>query len=432
MKVFHLLIFLLALTLNISSQSSLLKSGPMVGYSAMREVAVWVQTNKEAKVKMAYWPKGANKNIKFTNEVNTVEQSAFTSHLVASLLEPSTTYFYQIFINGKPITLPYECKFQTQTLWKWRADPPDFSFMIGSCFYINETTYDRPGTPYGNATDIFISMQKDSAQFMIWLGDNNYLREVDWDSRSGVFHRYSHSRNIKNMQPFLANKHHYAIWDDHDYGPNDSDRSYYGKQWTNEAFKAFWANPIYGLGDEKTITSAFTWSDADFFLMDNRTNRTPQSKSGQIYGQAQLTWLVEALRSSPARYKFVCTGGQFLNDAPVYENHVIFAQERQALLDSIDKYKIKNVVFLTGDRHFSEISTLTTPGGTKIHDITSSPVTSGFRTAPNEPNHNRVAGSHFAENSYAVLSIAGKGNDRKVKVDFKDKMGKVIYSYMLD
>ena len=81
---------------------------------------------------------------------------------------------------------------------------------------------------------------------MIWLGDNVYFREPD-DSRTGVYHRYSHDRSLPELQPLLGSVHHYAIWDDHDYGPNNSDRSFIYKNITLQAFKDFWANPTYGL-----------------------------------------------------------------------------------------------------------------------------------------------------------------------------------------
>ena len=50
------------------------------------------------------------------------------------------------------------------------------------------------------------------------------------------------------MQPLLARTHNYAIWDDHDFGPNDSDRSSAIKAITLEAFKDSWPNPSYGQG----------------------------------------------------------------------------------------------------------------------------------------------------------------------------------------
>ena len=61
-------------------------------------------------------------------------------------------------------------------------DPPAFSFVTGSCAFINEAKYDRPGKPYGGGYEIFESMAADDPDMMLWLGDNIYLREVDFQS----------------------------------------------------------------------------------------------------------------------------------------------------------------------------------------------------------------------------------------------------------
>ena len=113
---------------------------------------------------------------------------------------------------------------------------------------------------------------------MLWLGDNVYFREPD-DSRTGVYHRYTHDTSIR-ITMLLGAVHHYAIWDDHDYGPQQPDmRSFiYKGHITLEAFKNFWANPTYGIPKNKGITTQFKWSDIDFFLMDNRYFRTPQNR----------------------------------------------------------------------------------------------------------------------------------------------------------
>ncbi len=89
----------------------------------------------------------------------------------------------------------------TKSLWKWRTDAPDFSFLAGSCSYINEPEYDRPGRPYGGDFETFNSMAREEAKFMVWLGDNAYLREADWDSKFGIQHRFTHSRSLVELQP---------------------------------------------------------------------------------------------------------------------------------------------------------------------------------------------------------------------------------------
>ena len=79
------------------------------------------------------------------------------------------------------------------------GDAPDFDFVAGSCFYINEEAYDRPGKPYGGDYQILDAIYRDKPDFMVWLGDNTYLREADWDSKSGIYHRYSHTRALKRI-----------------------------------------------------------------------------------------------------------------------------------------------------------------------------------------------------------------------------------------
>jgi alkaline phosphatase D len=257
------------------------------------------------------------------------------------------------------------------------------------------------------------------------------LREVDWNSRTGIYHRYTHTRSLPELQRLLTSTHHYATWDDHDYGPNDSDRSYWGKEWTLEAFKDFWANPNYVLGESGGITGTYFWQDCQFFIMDDRWYRAAQHASADYYGSAQLTWLIDALRYSKAPFKFVCTGGQVVSNAAVYENYAIFAKERQMLLDSIDKYNIKGVVFLSGDRHHSEISRMETADGDVIYDITSSALTSSTSAHPDEPNTHRIPGSMQGVRNFAVLSVSGPRTDRTCEIKFKDANGVVLYEHTL-
>ena len=191
------------------AQQDLLQSGPMLGYSEMREVMLWVQTNEAAEVQFSYWPEGQAREVAFTQSYTTQKAEAFTAHLIADEVEPGMTYEYRLLINQQAIELPYATTFQTQSLWQWRTDPPEFTMAIGSCSYINEEAYDRPGTPYGSEYEIFTSIHQAQPDAMLWLGDNFYLREVDWYSRTGILARYTHTRSVEELQPLLASTHHY-------------------------------------------------------------------------------------------------------------------------------------------------------------------------------------------------------------------------------
>ncbi|TAE45876.1 MAG: alkaline phosphatase family protein, partial [Bacteroidetes bacterium] len=246
-----LFLSLMAATLLLRAQTtpdtaSLLLSGPMVGYSEMREVLLWVQTNGPAVVQYEYTSGGDAPRFR-TDAYQTTRENAYTAHVIANQVRPGMRYTYKLFINGKEVKRPYEMSFQTPPLWQWRSDPPAMKIALGSCNYINDEPFDRPGKPYGADYKIFTAIHAQKPDMMLWLGDNTYLREADWYSRTGIIHRYTHSRNVPEMQALLASSANYAIWDDHDYGPNDSDYTYRDKEDALEAFQLFWGNPSYGL-----------------------------------------------------------------------------------------------------------------------------------------------------------------------------------------
>ncbi len=325
--------------------------------------------------------------------------------------------------------------FQSPVVWQYRTDPPDFSIAAGSCTYINEPGFDRPGEPYGGGYGIFQRIAEKDPDLMLWLGDNTYLRDPDFTSRSGMFHRFAHTRETPEMQYLLRAQPNYGIWDDHDYGPNDSDRSWAYKQWSMDAHQAFWANPTVGAGDVGGITSRFVWHDVDVFLLDNRWFRSPNTLEGEervILGQQQEDWLIESLSSSRAPFKIVAVGGQLLTDAERYETWINIApEERKRLLERIDANGIKGVVFLTGDRHHSEISRMDLPGGAWIYDITASPLTSRAHRQSGEPNRFRVVGSLLEQRSFVLLDVKGPRTERELWVRFYDTDGALLFEHRI-
>ncbi|HEY4652123.1 MAG TPA: alkaline phosphatase D family protein, partial [Pontibacter sp.] len=350
-------------SLTAVAQEKLLQSGPMVGYAEMREVKLWVQTKEPAKVKIRYWAKDEPGKTYTTGEVRTEAASAYATHLVADKVQPGRKYAYELYINNKKVKRNYPLEFQTQELWQHRKDAPDFTFAIGSCFYVNDTPYDRPGKPYGSTSfEILTSIYQKKPDFMLWIGDNTYLREPDWNTKTGIHYRYTHTRSVPELQPLLGSVHNYAIWDDHDYGPNNADRSFWEKNQTLEAFKTFWANPNYI--SEEGITGTFQWNDVQFFLMDDRWFKSPNSRTTDkaYLGEKQLNWLIDALHASSATFKVICVGGQVLNPAAVKENYSNHPEERQKLLDAIAQANIKGVIFMDGDRHFTELTKLERKG----------------------------------------------------------------------
>lgn len=429
-----LLVLLSLQTFGQSKKSNPLKAGPMLGYIEMMESVVWLQTTEPTTVFARYYNIKTPKEIFFTDTISTLRKNANTAKLDFKFLEPGTTYEYILTINGQRIFRDPEYKFTTQVNWPYRMDPPSFTMAMASCVYINEISTDRPGKPYGGDYSIFetINIQKPDA--MLWLGDNTYLRPTDFGSRSGYLHRASHTRALPEMQGLLSSCPNYAIWDDHDFGPNDGSGSWVNKEIALEAFKMFWPNPSFGFPDLPGTMSFFTFVDADFILMDNRYHRTANFNKGEkhIFGEKQVEYLIDMLKNSSAPFKFVVTGGQFLNSATVYENHINFPKERNYILRRIEEENIQGVIFLSGDRHHSEIMKMDFESGNSIYEFTTSPLTSSASSNVNEKNDYRIKGSLITQRNFSTMTFSGEFGKRQLELNYYNGQGKLLFSYIVN
>ena len=423
---------------SVFSQNNILQSGPMVGYCEMTEAVIWLQTTEKASVKVEYFAVDNPKQLFYSDVYRPLVEEGFTCHVILDQLKPGKKYNYTIFIDNKKVVLPYETSFSSKKLWQWREDAPDFTVAFGSCNYVNEPELDRPGKGYGSEHEIFGSIASKNPDIMIWGGDNMYLREADWDSKTGIYHRSTHSRSIKEIQPLLAKTQNFAIWDDHDYGNNDSDRSFYNKYVTQKAFRDFWANKSYGIdsSQKEGTFSTFNWGDAQFFLLDDRFFRSPNDRltgDKTMLGSQQFEWLIDALSGSKANFKIIVIGGQVLNPIPDSENYGHYLTEKVKLFKELLDNKIKGVLFLSGDRHFAELSKMDRANTYPIYDWTVSPFTSGIvsNKAEKEDNPYKVEGSSFFTHNFGIISFAGNKENRQMKLTLFDKDGAELWQKVI-
>ncbi len=442
---------ILLLTQQVGAQKtkSLVKSGPMLGYVEHRAALVGLEVTADADlVEIEYWEakKPTKRNrIPYMGELG---KKYNPIHFVLEELEMNTDYEYAIYVNKVlqqcPAPVPYQL--HTKELWEWRKPAPDFTFLTGSCLYINDSIYDRPGKGYGQTTKILQPMAAEKADFNLWMGDNIYFRDPDLTSPAGMAYRYSHDRAVTDLQPLLVARPNFALWDDHDFGPNDSDRSFRLKHTARDLFMKYWGNMTYGEQDEG-IYSSFTWSDCDFFMMDDRSFRASDNMTEMIdgkpnkqktyWGRNQLNWLQNALLTSKAPFKFVVNGGQFINNMDTKEAFYNFPAEYQEFMQFLTNSRINGVVLLSGDRHFSEVLELQQPNeGYKIYEITNSSLTSTTYSNMKEPELSNPlvsAGSVIKdENNYGRFSISGERNERKLHYEVLNVAGKKVYELTLN
>lgn len=438
MKIAVSLLLLLFVSTTAVAQSRII-SGPMLGPVELRDAKVWVEVSPEVKTAaLEYNMKGDAKKKMVVykgvlgNEFNPI-------YFTVGGLEFNTTYQYKIWLNGKATASTGE--FTTKDLWQWRKQVPDFSFLTGSCSYFNQPVYDRPGTPYGKDSSIFETMAKEKAAFMLWLGDAWYTREVDYFSEWGLWYRASHDRATPITQNFLKSMPQFAMWDDHDYGPNDIGKNYILKDKSRQVFNSYFCNPSAGENGQGTYTMT-SWGDADIFMTDDRwwrsADKTKDSINGKpnpdkrMLGAQQMEWLKNSLLYSTATFKIIAVGSQVLNPVSPNDKLKDFPVEYDELMSFLIEYKINGVIFLTGDRHHSEIIKVERPGTYPLVDITVSPLTSGTHRfgGPEKNNPYRLLGIDEKQN-YAKFSFSGKRNERKLTVDFFGVKGDTLGTWSI-
>ena len=426
-------------------------AGPMLGYQEHREVLVWLETEGAGRVELSVRPATSDAPSRLVPATRSLTNPIGTHvhHFVVDGLVAGQAYSYAIMLDGTAQPAATPLTFRAKTQWEWRGDPPVVRFLVGSCSYINDPPYDRPSgptrPPYGASPEIFRNMAKHGGDFMLWLGDNLYLREQDWSSRYGIFYRYSADRRAEAVQPLLAAMHHYGTWDDHEFGPNDSSRSYELKDTTLEAFRWYWPMRSAGETDNAGIYTRFVQGDAEIFVLDGRYHRDASALADATPGKSflgprQLAWLKSALSDSNANsniaLRFIAVGSQFLNPMAYDENLSRYPQERADILDFILKNKIGGVVFLTGDRHFGEFSRLERAGAPPVLELTSSSLTAGANRRPvtegekwaEAKNPVRVPGSIIVENNFGEITLTGPRRARILGFTAYNREGKALWS----
>ena len=105
---------------------------------------------------------------------------------------------------------------------------------------------------------IFDNVLSHTPDFQILNGDTVYSDTTDYD---GIWQHHMTQRQIEPFANIIRKVPTYATWDDHDYGPNDSDGLEEGKENSLRAFVDVFANPSYGTPDHPGIYT--TWGHGD-------------------------------------------------------------------------------------------------------------------------------------------------------------------------
>jgi alkaline phosphatase D len=388
-------------------------AGPMVGHVWESGAKVWVQVTGEAVLALDVRRAGTGEPWRPSRSGGIAgdgrelyrrvwADTRFAGTLTVDGLLPATAYEYRLRAEDRPLAVP------TTTLFTTAAPPgapEDLRVAFGSCA---GDWGEDPSQP------IFRAVARQRPDLFLFLGDNVYYNRdtQEWAHPELMWARYEQGRRIENLQPLLRRTPTYAIWDDHDYGPNDADKIYAWKDLSLEIFRAFWANPSYGSDGVPGVWHRATRGQVDFFFLDGRFHRDPNDAPDDPHksqwGPVQRAWLADALRDSRAVFKVIATGGQFLARYHDFESHDLYRHEREWLLDLIRRHRIGGVLFLSGDRHLGEILRWQPPEVPyPLYELTSSPLAAGLWQPDGEgvDPPERLPGSLVVEENFGLLEI---------------------------
>lgn len=251
-------------------------------------------------------------------------------------------------------------------------------------------------------TQMWASLGNQTPDLVFLVGDTCYADNGSDGSQLGFWNRYTETRSKigifrhKNLVPIMA------VWDDHDFGGNNFDGSYAGKQFTLELFSNFWLYPEHekyqrGVGVSQVL-NVFGYR---FCLMDGRFFRNETTQ----WGTAQKEQLFETLSSdnTPA---FLMNGSQYFGgylkkDAYEYKQ----TKDLTSICQQLSRINAP-VCFVSGDVHFSEIMQIESKFlGYKTFEITSSSMHSFtyFGNANRKKNPRRIEAT--SKHNFTVLQL---------------------------
>jgi alkaline phosphatase D len=398
----------------------------MQGHTTSDTISVWFlfKDTKKAEITLT-GPDNYNKTHKVKFNKKDTQAGFFPYTVTFEGLKERTIYNLMLRMDGKFHKVTYPVK-------TFAAEVTEYSFMTGACAF---QAIGPEGVSAGKDT-IFYPMAAMPTDFMLWLGDAFYYIAGEEMKLSSMMRRQVIQRILKPINLFLKSRPQYQIWDDHDYGPNDAGIEFKNKDISLMLHKKFWPNPYYGTDKLEGNFCHFSYGDSDFFLLDNRFYRTKDDAENRaILGDAQLNWLEERLKESKAVFKFIAIGNQVLNDKEKVGSYCDYPEEQKKLYDIINKNKIKGVIFLSGDRHHTELIKKDNIASYPLYDFTCSPLTSWPSpsmvdgTSSEIKNPYRVPGTLYVTFNWGIVYLSGEKGKRICTIRVYNEHAGEVWKY---
>ncbi|GLR69366.1 alkaline phosphatase D family protein [Agaribacter marinus] len=298
--------------------------------------------------------------------------------------------------------------------------------------------------------NILSTIAREKPDAMLFLGDNVYGDTDDFDV---LVKKYETLGNNPNFKTLKRGTRIHAIWDDHDFGLNDGGKAFEFKAQAKVAFLDFWQVPKNDLrykqddgiyhsqwlrnDNGRTVHIIFPdlrWNRDDIQSvgrLDYMAKRKPknmgpyshdETKQKTMLGRQQWTWL-EAELAKPADIKILASSLQVLSDHTGWEAWKNFPYDFERLSKNIQQNKLDNMLLISGDTHWAEISKQTLTNGQTLWEVTSSGLSEEWKAI--SPNKHRASEAYY-KNNYGLIDVRWGHDKADVLFGFKDINGEYV------
>ena len=316
------------------------------------------------------------------------------------------------------------------------TDKPISAIAFGSCIDTNVHPM----------LDTFLKQRWDLA---VMLGDNIY---ADTTNATVMRAKYEERKQSHFWQSLRSRAPLLATWDDHDFGWNDSGANYAMKVESQRLFLEFMDEPADSERRRREgVYDAHVFSPpgkrVQIILLDTRYFRSTLSTgihtavpSGGRYvpsaetdktmlGEAQWLWLEKQLKV-PADVRVIASSIQFISEFSGAEAWANMPHEKKRMLDLVERTERAGgggILFISGDRHWAELSRLDRPGLPPLYDLTSSALTQKHPRGTPTPNRYRDGPTYHDANMGLIFIDWDhrKGSGPQIRLRLLDAAGRV-------
>lgn len=335
---------------------------------------------------------------------------------VLDTLRPRTRYRYAVGTAGTP---PVTGAFTT-----FADGPMSFRAVFASC------------ASSGSRSTVFSHMLARRPDLFIHMGDLHY-RNIHLNDRSRFASAYQEVLTSPTQSQLFRHVPVAYTWDDHDYGPDNSDSTSPSRPAALASYRTFVPHYPLDPAPESDIHQAFWMGRARVLVTDNRSARSPLHAAPSertMLGAAQLAWLLrelEAAAGAPLVIWVNTVPWITRRDEATDEGWAPYAVERQTIAEAIRRLRLTGrLLMLSGDAHMlaiddgthTDFSTSQT-GGFPLMHAGAFDRQASFKAGPYSE------GAHPGGGQFALATVDDGGGDITVTLSGRDHTGTELVGY---